>query len=337
MGAAMSDTAEADENTSEDLVSTPKREDPSDGVINELNAPAKAPGIRSAPGTDAPASEKITTPPSPVNTGVNSLTLDDLGSHVATTKMIRRELQQVLCSKTFAKSYRLRRFLEYVVQKALAGEHKAIKEYTLGLEVFDRLPSFDPSSDPIVRVEASRLRNRLSVYYSTEGSRGPLRIDLPKGRYSPVISPTKASREKESGGSELACNKIMIQPFSHIGGEFTHWDSQVDAVAQQLMHLLTRCPQARVLSRISSSRSNHGMDPRELGEAYGVHYIVDGNAILLRNTCHVLVYLVESARGYNIWSGCYEVSLDGAIDAAQSMTADLLAVLQERSVVAPSP
>jgi hypothetical protein len=82
---------------------------------------------------------------------------------------IRAQLERILASPRFAHSERLKRFLRFSVEEALAGRAQSLKEYTLALEVFDKAASHDPGVDPIVRVEARRLRARLKEYYETEG------------------------------------------------------------------------------------------------------------------------------------------------------------------------
>jgi len=100
---------------------------------------------------------------------------------------VRAELQAILSSRAFAHSERLRRFLRFAVEQVIEGRGDRLKEYHIGLEVFDRPESYDPRIDPIVRVEASRLRTKLREYYSSEGRRADILIDLPKGSYVPVF------------------------------------------------------------------------------------------------------------------------------------------------------
>lgn len=100
----------------------------------------------------------------------------------------RRELERILSSRTFEAAPRLSRFLRYVTERALDGDIGNLKEYAIGLDVFDRDASFDPRVDTIVRVQARRLRRRLEKYYSDEGSDARLRIEMPKGAYIPVLA-----------------------------------------------------------------------------------------------------------------------------------------------------
>ena len=100
---------------------------------------------------------------------------------------IRAQLDLILRSRAFIQSHRIRRFLQFVVEESLLGQPHRLKEYLIGLEVFDRREAFDPRVDSIVRVEARRLRYKLEEYYRTEGREDGIRIVLRKGSYVPIF------------------------------------------------------------------------------------------------------------------------------------------------------
>ena len=100
---------------------------------------------------------------------------------------IREQLDRILKSGPFQQSRRRQRFLEYIVNEALAGRGDRLKGYNIACEVFERPKSFDPNVDPLVRIEAGRLRDKLREYYEADGQDDPIRIDLPKGAYTPTI------------------------------------------------------------------------------------------------------------------------------------------------------
>ena len=100
---------------------------------------------------------------------------------------IRQQLDRILKSGPFHQSHRRQRFLEYLVNETLAGRSERLKGYNVALEVFDRPETFDPILDPIVRIEAARLREKLREYYGADGQSDPIQIDLPKGTYTPQI------------------------------------------------------------------------------------------------------------------------------------------------------
>jgi hypothetical protein len=97
----------------------------------------------------------------------------------------RAELQTVLHSALFTRSPALTHLLSYLCEKTFAGETEQIKEYSVALDVFDRRDSFDQDTDSIVRVQANRLRKRLSEYYAAEGAAHPIHITIPVGQYVP--------------------------------------------------------------------------------------------------------------------------------------------------------
>src|ERR1700731_923489 len=100
---------------------------------------------------------------------------------------VRAAMDQILRSRVFIQSHRIRRFLQFIVEESLLGQPHRLKEYPIGLEVFDRREAFDPRVDSIVRVEARRLRYKLEEYYRTEGREDGIRIVLRKGSYVPVF------------------------------------------------------------------------------------------------------------------------------------------------------
>ncbi len=100
---------------------------------------------------------------------------------------IRQQLDRILKSGPFHQSRRRQRFLEYLVNETLAGRSERLKGYNVALEVFDRPETFDPIVYPLVRIEAARLREKLREYYDADGRSDPIRIDLPKGTYTPQI------------------------------------------------------------------------------------------------------------------------------------------------------
>src|SRR3972149_11843160 len=95
------------------------------------------------------------------------------------------ELERILASPGFSRNDRLCNFLRFVVQQKIQGKDDQLKETVIGSEVFGRKSDYDPRHDPIVRMEAAKLRTRLAEYYSDSGAADPLQIEIPKGAYIP--------------------------------------------------------------------------------------------------------------------------------------------------------
>src|SRR5580658_6866310 len=96
-----------------------------------------------------------------------------------------QELERIAASNNFRKAERCLRLLRYVIDRTIEGREGELKEYTLGVSVFERPDSFDPQTDAVVRLEARRLRLKLAEYYQQEGLDDPVIIELPKGGYVP--------------------------------------------------------------------------------------------------------------------------------------------------------
>lgn len=111
---------------------------------------------------------------------------------------VRDALARIIAHPLLAKSIKLQRFLTYVVDEALAGRADRLKAYNIATIALGRPDSFDPSQDPIVRVEASRLRRALAAYYASEGLHDPVRIQLNAGSYQPHFEFTNS----EASGAE---------------------------------------------------------------------------------------------------------------------------------------
>src|SRR6202035_1605801 len=98
---------------------------------------------------------------------------------------ILRELHEVISSPHFCNSKRYPALLQYVVENTLAGKSELLKERTLGVEVFDRSPSYDTNADTVVRYTAGEVRKRLSLYYHELEEKPVIQISLPAGSYVP--------------------------------------------------------------------------------------------------------------------------------------------------------
>ena len=82
-----------------------------------------------------------------------------------------------------------------------------LKGYTIATEALGRDDNFDPQIDPIVRVEAGRLRYALEHYYSNGGAGDPVVIELPRGSYVPTFH-----RNRNAPGRLARLRNDILQP-----------------------------------------------------------------------------------------------------------------------------
>src|SRR3954470_10190474 len=96
---------------------------------------------------------------------------------------IREQLHRLLAYPLFANSKRYPALLAYTVEQSLLGNSGELKERSIAVEVFGRVPTYDANSDPVVRITAGEVRKRLTQYYYDPTHRGELVIELPIGSY----------------------------------------------------------------------------------------------------------------------------------------------------------
>jgi serine/threonine-protein kinase len=131
---------------------------------------------------------------------------------------VRTQLEKIVASDTFVAAERSKQLLRYLIEQTIGGHGDRLKEYTIGTEGLGRSEAFDPRTDPIVRAEASRLRNRLDLYYAAEGRKDELIITLPKGGYVLTIearapTPPSATSAPQPHGRRIALPTDRIAAF----------------------------------------------------------------------------------------------------------------------------
>jgi hypothetical protein len=135
---------------------------------------------------------------------------------------IEEQVERLLQTPYFSHSRRFPIFLRYVVQHTLAGQADAVKERTLGIEIFGRTADYDTSSDPIVRVTAAEIRKRIAQYYQEAAHDEEIRLSLPPGSYIPQfhwpqvpqnkVPQTAPGRTESEGVAELPLTVEVAAP-----------------------------------------------------------------------------------------------------------------------------
>ena len=180
---------------------------------------------------------------------------------------VRQQLDRILNSKTFQQVQRLKRFVTFVVLETKDGRGDQLKEFVVGVQVFDKESSFDPRNDPIVRVQARRLRTRLATYYLEEGQNDEILIELPKGGYAAVFKRRGAAvARKPLSAALLRRNTVVVLPFSdHSPAHDLDYFCQ--GISQEIIHTLAKLEAARVVARDLSQLSVPEAANQPLAEA----------------------------------------------------------------------
>lgn len=191
---------------------------------------------------------------------------------------VRAALNKVLSSTTFAQVERLKRFLEFICTETLSGRSSQLKEYLVGAEVFAKPVSFDPRNDPIVRVQARRLRAKLASYYAEEGREDSLWIELPKGSYVPVFNRHgKTIRQRPVIGLPVSENSVAILPFADHsqGGELEYFCL---GLSEEILSSLIRVESLRVVPWTHARKREQGMAGiLEAADELRVGTVIDGS------------------------------------------------------------
>ena len=246
---------------------------------------------------------------------------------------IHASLDNMLASPLFAGSPRQQRFLIYLVTHTLAGEADRLKGYTIALEVFDRKDDFDPSLDAIVRVEATRLRNKLREYYDTLGKSDAVRIGFPKGSYALEISLQALpvlERRTALNIPRLVEDKpsLAVLPFANIGSDNTK-EYFADGVVDSLIAMFSRLSGLFVISRQSAfSYKNTTKTSKEIAAELGVRYLLEGSVQHAGNQVRVTAQLVDTQNGGHIWSDRFDHEMKDVFALQDELTQSIVSVLQ---------
>lgn len=268
---------------------------------------------------------------------------------------VRAELDRVLASKGFQNAGRLSRLLRHVTEKTLAGDADQLKEYSVGVEVFDRDASYDPRLDSIVRVEAGRLRSRLDEYYAHAGAASEIRIELPRGGYvaqftrrepnpngeRPVLS--KASSSKPRVLSMLLAGSVVViaalsfwawrsrpevpavavLPFSQYSD-----NPQLSGVAARLnddvTSALARLGRVGVVSHTSATQFAGVKKPlREIAAALNASFVVEATIEPEPDGIKIVARLVNASTDRKVWVRDYHGRADGLDDLSHAIAEDI--------------
>jgi TolB-like protein/tetratricopeptide (TPR) repeat protein len=141
----------------------------------------------------------------------NVTIVDPVARRAPSADDVRAELERVLSNPCFQTSEKRRAFLRFIVEETLSGRADRLKGYTVAVDVFGRDEKFDPQADPVVRLEARRLRRDLDSYYVDAGSHDRVRISIPKGTYVPHFEWHEVTQLRAVSGGEQATNSYEPQ------------------------------------------------------------------------------------------------------------------------------
>ena len=225
---------------------------------------------------------------------------------------IQQQLQRIFDSPEFQSTDRQRDFLQFVVTETIAGNSHEIKGYTIATRVFCRNENFDQATDPIVSIQANKLRRSLERYYLISGQQDPVRIDIPKGTYVPTF---REQRVVESDGPsssgegskirfEGSWPSVLIRSFQNLTGD-PELNHLAVGLATELAMEITRYQDIRVLMYGPEGHGKRASDTV-------ARFVVDGSIRKDRAKIKVTVHLVDTTANTQVWGDMHQSNLDAA-------------------------
>ena len=231
---------------------------------------------------------------------------------------VRETLRRVLSHPEFLASPKRRNFLSYVVEETLAGRADQIKGYAIATAVFGRGGDFDPGLDPIVRIEAGKLRRELERYYLVAGGQDPIRIDIPKGRYVPLFieqpgtATTKPDQPSFESSVGVATPSVAVMPLENLTGE-TVQDYFVDGLLSELTVELGRYQDIIAIPGCGAGPApDEPGNAKETGARLGARFLLGGTLRRDSERAKVTLHLTDTATGRQVWSEAYACKLNPA-------------------------
>jgi adenylate cyclase len=221
---------------------------------------------------------------------------------------VRAHLQDILASEEFRRSPQSSAVLRYLVESALAKS--APKEYAVATEALGRPADFDPRTDPAVRVEVRRLRQKLLEYYAGAGRDASLAFDLPKGGYALTWR-----RRPQAAAS----TSIVVLPFANLSGDPSK-EYFADGLTEELTSELARAADLRVVARTSAlAFKGRTADVREIGRRLNVSTLVEGSVRWGDGRVRATVQLIDAGSGFHRWAHSYEAAEGDILGCQQEL------------------
>ena len=240
---------------------------------------------------------------------------------------IKNQLNRILASPDFQATEKQKDFLHFVVSETLAGKSHEIKGYTVATRVFGRNENFDPNMDPIVSIQANKLRRALERYYLTQGRTDPILIAIPKGAYVPTFTRIAADEAPDDHSSLLkplildreTWPTVMVLPFQNLTGdqEKEYW---AIGFVTELAVELARYQEIKVLLRPPDQQAGSVTTavPR---------FVINGAIRVDENSIKVNVQLLDALTYSQIWADVHHSELEPAkLIAFQEKVARVVAV-----------
>ncbi len=234
---------------------------------------------------------------------------------------VKAQLERILTSSEFSAGKRLGQFLRYVVAQTLNGQSGIIKQYTVAVEALGYGADFDPQSNPLVRIEAQRLRRALDQFYYTHGVEDPIRIDIPKGSYVPIFRANHAASEAPASCEcpspvpaqsphDFLKPTIAVVMFENLNGKDE--DSYLArGLTSEILISLSRFSELSVLGPLFQAEDKK-IDYYKIGHEYGARFLLQGWIRSQGSKIRITTDLTDASDSATLWGRTFEYDLEKA-------------------------
>lgn len=228
-------------------------------------------------------------------------------SHIQKSDKVTEQLERIMISPEFHATASQRKLLDFIISKTNSGSSDELKGYTIAVEVFQRGVEFDPNSNPIVSIQAGKLRQALERYYLVAGQNDPLRIDIPKGSYIPIFI-DQTSDELDSTVTDKTSDEVFkdrspvieIAPFNNLTGDSTN-DIIGMGFASELAIEISHYQEVKIVHT-----PNKVENPDQKGK---YRFILYGNVYKNNTEIKVSFQLMDTKTGEHIWGEKYRMDI----------------------------
>lgn len=226
---------------------------------------------------------------------------------------VRSQLQRVLDNDEFKRSPKISKYLEYVVAETLADRQQYIKAHSIAIGVFQKDENFDPQTDPLVRVNAVRLRRMLRQYYSSDGLKDKVIIDVIKGSYVPRFYFRDHSETLDEGSSELTKDHsfptIAVLSFKNLSSDLSD-ENYADGITYEIVSQLTKFKELIVIARsVINLTEGELINTKPLDEVIDARYLLSGSVRIDNENLRINVELDDKISHSNVWAHTYNEKL----------------------------
>jgi len=226
------------------------------------------------------------------------------------TADVLNALERIVQSPLFKPKRNMCNLLRFIVEATAEGRAEELKGYTIALDVFNQSEDFDADRNPLVRVNAGRLRTLLRLYYLGDGQNDVVRIDVPTGSYVPTFEkniPPETQQGAAAKTNTIRHNAISVVPFRNLSGR-DDLEFFGTGFAQDLADALYVFDDLRVIGMSQRGTPEDTLCQR--AQDRGIAVLVDGNIQALGPNLKIAVQMLNTADGATLWTAKFNLNID---------------------------